>query len=90
MLGLDCVNRRFGERTGVENRGLAIAPGEFFSLLGLSGWGKTATLRVIAGFGRPARGRVLLQRSHLTETPPHRRPVNLMVENDALFPHLTV
>jgi len=90
VIALHQVSRSFGDRTAVDNLSLAIAPGEFFSLLGPSGCGKTTTLRLIAGFDRPDRGRVLLQGNDLTETPPHRRPVNLVFQNYALFPHLSV
>jgi len=74
----------------VDGLDLSIATGEFFSLLGPSGCGKTTTLRLIAGFERPDAGRVLLQGRDVTAVPPHRRPVNLVFQNYALFPHLNV
>ena len=90
VIGLHQVCRRFGESAAVEDLSLSIAAGEFFSLLGPSGCGKTTTLRLIAGFERPQAGRILLQGRDLTEAPPHRRPVNLVFQNYALFPHLSV
>ena len=73
--------------TGID---LDIAGGEFFSLLGASGCGKTTTLRMIAGFERPDAGRILLDGRDVAHDPPHRRPVNTVFQNYALFPHLTV
>ncbi|MDP9184089.1 MAG: ABC transporter ATP-binding protein [Actinomycetota bacterium] len=64
--------------------------GEFFSLLGPSGCGKTTTLRMIAGFERPTEGQILLDEVDMAQTPPHRRDVNTVFQNYALFPHLTV
>ena len=65
-------------------------PAEFFALLGPSGCGKTTLLRLIAGFERPSAGRILLDGVDIAPVPPHRRPVNMMFQNYALFPHLTV
>ena len=90
VIGLRQVSRRFDGMAGVEALSLSIAAGEFFSLLGPSGCGKTTTLRLIAGFERPQSGSVLLQGHDLTDAPPHRRPVNLVFQNYALFPHLSV
>ena len=90
MIALHGLSRRFGEQVALEGLELAIGAGEFFSLLGPSGCGKTTTLRLIAGFDRPDRGRILLQGRDLTEAPAHRRPVNLVFQNYALFPHLNV
>ncbi|MFZ0407918.1 MAG: ABC transporter ATP-binding protein [Cyanobium sp.] len=84
------ISRRYGDLVALEDFSLAIGSGEFFSLLGPSGCGKTTTLRLIAGFDRPQAGRILLQGRDLTEAPPHRRPVNLVFQNYALFPHLSV
>src|SRR5258708_28874552 len=64
--------------------------GEFFSLLGSSGCGKTTTLRMIAGFEQPTQGQILLDGVDMTQTPPHRRPVNTVFQSYALFPHLNV
>ena len=84
------VSRFHGAHQALADLNLAIGAGEFFSLLGPSGCGKTTTLRLIAGFDRPDRGRILLQGRDLTAAPPHRRPVNLVFQNYALFPHLNV
>jgi spermidine/putrescine transport system ATP-binding protein len=84
------VSRRYASLLAVDRLDLEIGAGEFFSLLGPSGCGKSTTLRLIAGFEHPDRGRILLQGHDLTEAPPHRRPVNLVFQNYALFPHLTV
>src|SRR3989449_6677631 len=64
--------------------------GEFFSLLGPSGCGKTTSLRMIAGFERPSEGQILLDGADMAQTPPHKRNVNTVFQNYALFPHLTV
>src|SRR5690606_23125451 len=69
---------------------LAIAENEFFALLGPSGCGKTTLLRMIAGFERPDEGRILLDGSDITAVRPNRRPINMMFQSYALFPHLTV
>ncbi|MEB3307421.1 MAG: ABC transporter ATP-binding protein [Cyanobacteriota bacterium] len=87
---LQDLSRCYGSQVALDGLNLSIGAGEFFSLLGPSGCGKTTTLRLIAGFERPDRGRVHLQGSDLTEAPPHRRPVNLVFQNYALFPHLNV
>ncbi|MEB3304768.1 MAG: ABC transporter ATP-binding protein [Cyanobacteriota bacterium] len=90
VIALEGVSRRYGALTALHNLTLTIAPGEFFSLVGTSGCGKTTTLRLIAGFDQPQEGRILLQGRDLTGAPPHRRPVNLVFQNYALFPHLNV
>jgi spermidine/putrescine transport system ATP-binding protein len=87
---LDGVSKRFADVQAVDDVSLTIRQGEFFSLLGPSGCGKTTTLRMIAGFERPDAGRILIGDTDVTETPPHRRPVNTVFQSYALFPHLTV
>jgi spermidine/putrescine transport system ATP-binding protein len=82
--------KRFGAFEAVSGVDLDIPPGEFFSLLGPSGCGKTTTLRMIAGFERPSRGRVLLDGQDVSDTPPNRRHVNTVFQSYALFSHLTV
>jgi spermidine/putrescine transport system ATP-binding protein len=82
--------KRFGEFTAVDGINLDMPPGEFFSLLGPSGCGKTTTLRMIAGFERPTEGQILLDGADMAHTPPHKRDVNTVFQNYALFPHLTV
>jgi spermidine/putrescine transport system ATP-binding protein len=90
VIVLQNLSRRYGDQLALDSLNLSLGAGEFFSLLGPSGCGKTTTLRLIAGFDRPDRGRVLLQGRDLTDAPPHRRPVNLVFQNYALFPHLSV
>jgi spermidine/putrescine transport system ATP-binding protein len=82
--------KRFGDFTAVDGLNLTVAPGEFFSLLGPSGCGKTTTLRMIAGFERPSEGQVVLDGVDVATVPPHKRNVNTVFQNYALFPHLTV
>jgi spermidine/putrescine transport system ATP-binding protein len=82
--------KRFSEVTAVAGINLDMPPGEFFSLLGPSGCGKTTTLRLIAGFERPDEGQILLDGVDMVQTPPHKRNVNTVFQNYALFPHLTV
>jgi spermidine/putrescine transport system ATP-binding protein len=82
--------KRFADVTAVAGINLDMPPGEFFSLLGPSGCGKTTTLRLIAGFERPDEGQILLDGVDMAETPPHKRNVNTVFQNYALFPHLSV
>ena len=82
--------KRFGDFTAVDGINLNVAPGEFFSLLGPSGCGKTTSLRMIAGFERPTEGQVVLDGTDVATVPPHKRNVNTVFQNYALFPHLNV
>jgi spermidine/putrescine transport system ATP-binding protein len=82
--------KRFGEVTAVAGVNLQMPSGEFFSMLGPSGCGKTTTLRLIAGFERPNEGQILLDGVDMAQTPPHKRNVNTVFQNYALFPHLSV
>jgi spermidine/putrescine ABC transporter ATP-binding subunit len=84
------VTKRFGEVTAVDGVSLAIGRGELFALLGPSGCGKTTLLRMIAGFEMPDAGTIRIQGEDVTRVPPHRRPVNMVFQQYALFPHLTV
>jgi spermidine/putrescine transport system ATP-binding protein len=89
-ISLDHVSKRFGRVAAVHDVNLAIGEGEFFSLLGPSGCGKTTTLRMIAGFERPDEGRILLQGNDVTSVAPNRRPVNMVFQQYALFPHMSI
>lgn len=84
------LTRRFGASTAVDNVNLGILENEFFALLGPSGCGKTTLLRMIAGFERPDEGRVHLDGNDITALRPNRRPINLMFQSYALFPHMSV
>jgi spermidine/putrescine transport system ATP-binding protein len=84
------LTKRFGELVAVDRVSLDIGRGEFFSLLGPSGCGKTTTLRMIGGFEFPSSGRIELLGRDITDDPPERRPVNMVFQSYALFPHLTV
>jgi spermidine/putrescine transport system ATP-binding protein len=84
------LEKRFGEVRAVDGVSLEIRSGEFFSLLGPSGCGKTTTLRMIGGFETPSSGRILLRDREVTRDPPDKRPVNMVFQNYALFPHLDV
>ena len=90
LLRIEAVSKRFGDFVAVDQLSLDVFQGEFFALLGPSGCGKTTLLRSIAGFEHPSAGRILLDGVDLAPVPPHRRPVNMMFQSYALFPHLTV
>ena len=89
-LAVQNLTKRFGSLTAVDHVSFDIAPGEFFSLLGPSGSGKTTILRMIGGLEVPDEGRVFLAGEDITFRPPERRDVNIVFQNYALFPHLTV
>jgi putrescine transport system ATP-binding protein len=84
------ITKRFGDFTALDGVTLDIHAGEFFALLGPSGCGKTTLLRLLAGFENPDDGRVILDGEDLAGVPPYRRPVNMMFQSYALFPHMTV
>src|SRR5215471_1092111 len=90
LVRFDSVSKRFGAVTALEAVSLDIFEGEFFALLGPSGCGKTTLLRSLAGFESPEQGCIILDGKDLSGVPPHRRPVNMMFQSYALFPHLTV
>src|SRR4051812_30372466 len=87
MVRFDAVSKRFGGVAAVDQLSLDIFAGEFFALLGPSGCGKTTLLRLLAGFERPDEGRLQLDGRDIARVPPHRRPVNMMFQSYALFPH---
>ncbi|SOE18550.1 spermidine/putrescine ABC transporter ATP-binding subunit [Hoeflea halophila] len=84
------VTKRFGSFVAVENLSLDVYEREFFSLLGPSGCGKTTLLRMLAGFEEPTEGELFLDGQPLKGVPPHKRPVNMMFQSYALFPHMSV
>ncbi len=87
---LQGVRKRFGEHVAVDGVDLAIYRGEFFALLGASGCGKTTLLRILAGFETPGEGRVIVDGTDITATAPYDRPLNMMFQSYALFPHMSV
>src|SRR3954451_21943541 len=90
IVTFDNVTKRFGDFTAVDGLTLDIFAREFSALLGPSGCGKTTLLRMLAGFEQPDAGRVVLEGEDLAGVPPYRRPVNMMFQSYALFPHMTV
>jgi putrescine transport system ATP-binding protein len=90
LLRFDRISKRFGDTVAVDRVSLDVHEREFFALLGPSGCGKTTLLRLLAGFEAPSEGRILLAGEDLAPIPPYRRPVNMMFQSYALFPHLTV
>jgi len=89
LLQIDGTTKKFGPVTAVDRISLEVKDGEFFAILGPSGCGKTTLLRVIAGFETPDEGRVRLAGMDITDLKANRRPVNLMFQSYALFPHMT-
>jgi putrescine transport system ATP-binding protein len=90
LLRIEGVAKTFGTFRAVDELSLDIRAGEFFALLGPSGCGKTTLLRMLAGFETPDEGRILLDGKDIAPVLPHERPVNMMFQNYALFPHLSV
>jgi spermidine/putrescine ABC transporter ATP-binding subunit len=84
------VTKHYGDFVALDDFSLSVAPGEFLSILGPSGSGKTTTMRIIGGFVEPTAGTVLISGTDMSGVPPHRRDVNTVFQNYALFPHLTV
>ncbi len=87
---IENVSKRFGDFIAVSNVSLTVERGEIFCLLGASGCGKTTLLRLLAGFETPSAGRLLIDGQDLADVPPYRRPVNMMFQSYALFPHMSV
>ena len=90
FIRIDGVTKNFGKFTAVKNVSLDIFKGEMFALLGGSGCGKTTLLRMLAGFEAPSEGRIFIDGQDMTGVPPYERPVNMMFQSYALFPHMTV
>ncbi|MFT7565004.1 MAG: putrescine transport system ATP-binding protein, partial [Bacteroidia bacterium] len=90
FIQIEAISKHFDEFVAVDEVDLEIREGEFFSILGGSGCGKTTLLRMLAGFVQPTNGRILIDGEDMTAIPAHRRPVNMMFQSYALFPHMTV
>jgi putrescine transport system ATP-binding protein len=90
LVKIDRVTKKFDETIAVDDVSLQIHKGEIFALLGGSGSGKSTLLRMLAGFERPTEGRIFLDGEDITDMPPYKRPINMMFQSYALFPHMTV
>jgi spermidine/putrescine ABC transporter ATP-binding subunit len=90
IISFDSVSKHFGQVTAVDDTSFDIQRGEFFSLLGPSGCGKTTLLRMVAGFEIPTTGEIMIDGQPMSATPPNQRPVNMVFQNYAIFPHLDV
>jgi len=90
QISIEGVTKTFGAYTAVDNVSLNIYQGEMFALVGASGCGKTTLLRMLAGFARQSSGRIVIDGVEMSDVPPHERPVNMMFQSYALFPHMTV
>lgn len=90
FIKVQSVSKHFGDFTAVDSVDLEIYKGELFCLLGGSGCGKTTLLRMLAGFETPSSGSILIDGINMTDVPPYERPVNMMFQSYALFPHMTV
>ena len=90
IVKIEGLTKRFGAVDAVAGVDLEIARGELFALLGGSGCGKTTLLRILAGLETPDGGRILIDGQDMTGVPAHRRPVNMMFQSYALFPHMNV
>jgi putrescine transport system ATP-binding protein len=87
---IEGVGKTYGATTAVADVDLGIYRGEMFALVGASGCGKTTLLRMLAGFADPSSGRILIDGVDMASVPPHERPVNMMFQSYALFPHMSV
>jgi putrescine transport system ATP-binding protein len=90
LIKFENITKKFGDFTAVENFNLEIYEKEFFALLGSSGGGKSTVLRMLAGFEQPTSGKIWLDGEEISNTPPNERPINMMFQSYALFPHLNV
>src|SRR6056297_435622 len=90
LVRIEGLTKKFGDTVALDNLTLDIARGEFVTFLGPSGCGKSTTLRILGGFEQPTSGRVILEGKDVTKQPPERRHVNMVFQDYALFPHMTV
>ena len=90
IISIRGASKHFGSVCAVDNVDLDIEGGEFFSVLGPSGGGKTTLLRMLAGFESPTEGEIYIDGQAMSAIPPHQRPVNMVFQNYAIFPHLNV
>ncbi|MGB1270850.1 MAG: ABC transporter ATP-binding protein, partial [Endozoicomonas sp.] len=90
MLQIKDVTKQFDGIVAVDDVSLELPRGEIFALLGASGSGKSTLLRILAGFEKPTSGRIILSGQDITDLPPYERPINMMFQSYALFPHMTV
>jgi spermidine/putrescine transport system ATP-binding protein len=90
IITFENVTKRFGKLAAVDDVSLTVNEGEFFALLGPSGCGKTTLLRMLAGFETPTEGRILIDGQDISNVPPNKRPVNMVFQSYAVFPHMTV
>ena len=90
IIGVEHVSKFFGDKAVLNDVNLSVRKGEFVTILGPSGCGKTTLLRLIAGFQTASEGIITIAGKEITQTPPHKRPVNTVFQKYSLFPHMTI